>query len=146
MFGDVVRFGRSWDPWHELTHLQDEVNRLFTGTLEARTAWAPAFNVTTDDDGAELLATLPGYDPSTIDISVLGDCVTISGKRALDESPKDATYHRRERDAGEFSRTLQLPFRIEGDEVRAEFKNGLLKLQLPRAHADRPRRITVKAN
>jgi HSP20 family protein len=146
MFGDELRFGRAFDPWRELTRLQDEVNRVFTGTLEARTGWTPALNVWTSDDGAVLRATLPGYDPAKIDISVLGDSVTITGKREPSEPRKDVTYHRRERELGGFSRTMQLPFRIEADEVKADFKNGILELRLPRAHADRPRRIAVKAD
>ena len=146
MFGDELRFGRTFDPWRELTRLQDEVNRVFTGSLEARTGWAPAMNVWTSDDGAVLRATLPGYDPAKIDISVLGDSVTISGKREPAEVRKDVTVHRRERELGSFSRTMQLPFRIEGEEVKAEFQNGILELHLPRAHADRPRRISVKGD
>lgn len=146
MFGDELRFGRSFDPWRELTRLQEEVNRVFTGSIEARTGWAPAFNVWTSDDGAVLRATLPGYDPSKIDISVLGDSVTVSSKREPEEARKEVTYHRRERELGSFSRTLQLPFRIETDEVKAEFKNGILELKLPRANADKPRRISVKAD
>jgi len=146
MFGDELRFGRTFDPWRELTRLQDEVNRLFAGSLEARTGWAPAVNVWTSDDGAVLRATLPGYDPSKIDISVLGDSVTISGKREPAEVRKDVTFHRRERELGSFSRTMQLPFRIEAEDVKAEFKNGVLELRLPRANADKPRRIAVKAD
>ncbi len=146
MFGDDLRFGRAYDPWRELTRLQDEVNRLFSGTLEARTGWAPAVNVWTNDDGAVLRATLPGYDASKIDISVLGDSVTITGKREPAEARKDVTFHRRERELGSFSRTMQLPFRIEAEQVRADCKTGVLELTLPRAEADRPKRIAVKAD
>ena len=145
MYGDELRYGH-FDPWRELTRLQDEVNRLFSGALEPRSYGTPAIDVWTKDDGAVLRALLPGIDPASIDISVLGDSVTLTGKRDPEAFGKDVTYHRREREFGTFTRTLQLPFRIEADEVRADFKNGVLELTLPRAAVDRPKRIAVRAD
>jgi HSP20 family protein len=146
MFGNELRLARTWAPWRELVRLQDEVNRVFTGALDGRTVATPAINVWTNDDGAILRAMLPDFAPTDIDISVLGDSVTISGKRVTPAVDQEATYHRRERDFGSFTRTLQLPYRLEPDQVEAEFKNGILELKLPRANADRPKRIAVKAN
>lgn len=137
---------RMWDPWRELTRLQDDVNRLFSSGLEPRAYAQPGVDVWTSDDGAVLRAALPGYEADKIDISVLGDTVTITGKREPEVTRKDVTYHRREREFGAFTRSLQLPFRIEAEEVKAEFKNGMLELQLPRASVDRPKRISVKAD
>lgn len=146
MFGNELRLARTWAPWRDLSRLQDEVNRLFSGELDQRALTTPAINVWTNEDGAVLRAMLPDFSASDIDISVLGDSVTISGKRAAPEAHKEATYHRREREFGSFTRTLQLPFRLEPDQVEAEFKNGMLQLTLPRAASDRPKRISVKAN
>lgn len=149
MIGDELRFGRSWDPWREMNRLQDEVNRLFSSAVGARTSGTPVINVWTNEDGAVLRALLPGYDSSSIDISVLGDSVTVSGRRepaAEQAERRDVTYHRREREHGSFTRTLQLPFRIEADAVKAKVERGVLELQLPRASADKPRRIAVKAD
>jgi HSP20 family protein len=145
MWTGEMRFGRAWDSWRELGRLQDEVNRLFSGALETR-SFGPGINVWTNDEGAVLRAVLPGYDLASIDISVLGDSVTISGKRDPDSAGSEVTYHRREREFGPFTRTLQLPYRIEADQVKAELKNGILELKLPRAAADRPKRITVQAD
>ena len=145
MWSDELRFGRTWDPWRDLNRLQDEMNRLFS-MRGAAAAGTPAVNVWTNDEGASLRAELPGFTPEHIDISVLGDSVTLSGTREPEVTRDDVTYHRTERELGSFSRTLQLPFRIEADQVEAHFENGVLDLNLPRATVDRPKRIAVKAD
>jgi len=126
--------------------LHNEVSRLFGAESGPRYGSAPEVNVWTNDDGAVLRALLPGFTESNLDISVLGDSVTITGERRAESEKKDVTYHRRERNYGRFSRTLQLPFRVEADAVKALFKNGVLELTLPRANADKPKRISVKTN
>jgi HSP20 family protein len=146
MFGDeLARFGRAWDPWRDLNRLQDEVNRLFSGAREVRPAAYPPVNVWTNEEGAFLRAELPGMSVDNIEISVLGDTLTLTGKREPEALEKGASYHRREREFGQFSRSLTLPFRVESDKVSAQFKKGVLEVMLPRAQADRARRITVKA-
>jgi len=144
MFGQEL--ATVWDPWRELSRLHNEVSRLFGVEGGRRAGSTTQINVWTNDDGAVLKALLPGYTEDNLDISVLGDSVTISGQRTAESSKKDATCHRCERGYGRFSRTLQLPFRVEGDAVKAKLVNGVLELTLPRANADRPKRISVKAN
>ncbi|MBN1960707.1 MAG: Hsp20/alpha crystallin family protein [Deltaproteobacteria bacterium] len=146
MFGNEFSLARTWAPWRELSRLHDEFNRVFSNASDGRIVNTPAINVWTNDEGAILRALLPDTAPEDIDISVLGDSVTISGKRNLPEADKDTTYHRREREFGSFSRTLQMPYRLESDQVEATFKNGILELKLPRANADRPKRIAVKSH
>jgi HSP20 family protein len=146
MFGeDLSRFGRAWDPWRELNRIQDEVNRLFTGARDARPQAFPALNLWTNEEGAFVRAELPGLSAQHLDISVLGDTVTLSGKREPDALEKGASYHRRERDFGSFSRSFTLPFRVEADKVAAQFRRGVLEVFLPRAQADKARRINVKS-
>lgn len=136
-----------WDPWRELSRLHNEVSRLFGAEAAGRHhGIAPRVNVWTNDDGALLRALLPGFTQDKLDISVLGDSVTISGERGASDHEQGVTYHRREREAGRFSRTLQLPFRVESEAVKAVFKNGVLEVMLPRATADKPKRISVKAD
>ena len=105
----------------------------------------PALNVWTNEDGLVLTAELPGFSPDDIDISVVGDSLTLSGERKADDVPEGTRYHRRERGYGKFSRTLQLPYTVEADGVEALFNNGILHVQLPRAEADKPKKITVKS-
>jgi HSP20 family protein len=132
----------------EMERLRREMNRVFSD-WPARARWAsapdyPAMNVWTDEDSAIVTAELPGMDRENIDISVEDDVLTVRGERQPDEM-EGATYHRRERRYGTFARTFRLPFRVEGDAVEATFSNGVLKIVLPRAEEEKPKKITVQA-
>jgi HSP20 family protein len=142
-------FGRNrWSSWREMDRLRREMDRLFTD-WPARSGWGgapayPAMNVWTNEEGAVVTAELPGVAPEDIDISVVNETLTVTGTRHADEA-EGATYHRRERSQGKFTRSFQLPFRIENDHVDAQFERGVLHITLPRAEADKPKRIEVKA-
>ena len=84
------------------------------------------------------------FDPDKIEISVVGDTLKVSGSRTP-EDVGEGKYHRRERSCGRFARSFQLPFQVEGDAVEASFERGVLHINLPRAEADKPKRIEVKA-
>ncbi|MBN1220234.1 MAG: Hsp20/alpha crystallin family protein [Anaerolineae bacterium] len=136
-------------PWQEMQRLQREVDRLFSDTFTmagGRTAPSyPAINVWTNEEGAVVTAELPGINPGDIDISVVGDTLTLSGDRKPEELDEGNKYHRRERGYGKFNRAFQLPFKVETDKVDAIFEKGILHLSLPRAEVDKPRKITVKS-
>ncbi|MDQ3927619.1 MAG: Hsp20/alpha crystallin family protein, partial [Chloroflexota bacterium] len=95
------------------------------------------------EDSAIVTAELPGVVLDDLDITVVGDTLTIRGNRNRDEVGEGVTYHRRERGFGRFLRVVQLPFRVESEQVGASFKNGVLSITLPRALADRPRKIQI---
>jgi HSP20 family protein len=130
----------------EMDQLKREVNRLFEARNRGRvfnTHTYPAVNIWTNQDGQIISAEMPGVHPEDIDIDVTGDALSISGIRHPDEVSKEARYHRRERNYGLFSRTIQLPFMVDTNKVEASLKNGVLLISLPRAEADKPRKITV---
>lgn len=132
----------------EMDQLQREVNRLFDSTNRGRvfnTPTYPAVNIWANQDGQIISAEMPGVDPEEIDIDVTGDALSISGVRKPDEIIKEARYHRRERNYGSFSRTIQLPFMVDTKKVEASFKNGVLFVNLPRAEADKPRKIAINS-
>jgi HSP20 family protein len=134
-------------PWDEMERLRREMNRVF-GQVRPRLAAAPcypAMNVWINEEGAVVTAELPGVAPEDLDVAVVGDSVTVSGTRPEPELPEGHTYHRRERSCGSFTRTFQLPFAIEADKVAAKLEKGVLYLTLPRAEADRPKKIEIKA-
>lgn len=141
-------FGNSYSytsPWQEMERMRREMNRLFSSTGTRRVAPSfPAMNVWTNQEGAVVTAELPGLSPEDIDISVVGDTLTIRGSRQAEEV-ENVQYHRRERNYGKFSRTFQLPFQVEAGKVDASFEKGVLYISLPRAEADKPRKIEVKA-
>jgi HSP20 family protein len=101
-------------------------------------------NVWAYEDGAVVTAELPGVNTEDIDISVVGDTLTLTGSRQPDELKEDETYHRRERGYGRFTRAFQLPFQVEADKVEAIFEQGVLHISLPRAEADKPKKIAIK--
>ena len=142
------RYGYRWSPWHGMERLQRGMNRAFSEAEAYSQRGAPAFpamNVWTSKEGAVLTAELPGVKPEDIDISVVGDILTLSGTRQMEEVGEDITYHRRERGCGKFTRSFQLPFHVDSGNVDAHFDNGVLHVSLPYAEEDKPRKIAVKS-
>ena len=102
----------------------------------------PPVNVFRQGHDFVLVAELPGIDRSKLDVQVKGRQVRIRGTKTVDLDG-DVSVHRRERRAGTFDRTLVIPADLDGDKVRAEYRNGVLALNLPRAGADRPRNVEI---
>jgi HSP20 family protein len=136
----------TYSPWREMRRMRRQMDRLMNrmGTGLAVAPSYPAMNVWINENGAIVTAELPGFDPDALDISVVNDTLTLSGDRCAEDVPEGATYHRRERRCGRFSRSFQLPFLVEGNQVEASFEQGVLKIDLPRAEADKPKKITVR--
>jgi HSP20 family protein len=131
-----------------MDQLQNEMNRLFNSYYPTRRRVAPSYpavNVWTNDDGLVLTAEVPGVNPDDIEISVVGQTLTLNGERKRDEVDENVRYHRRERGYGKISRSIELPFLVDVDSVSATFKNGVLHISLPRAEADKPKKIAVKS-
>lgn len=105
----------------------------------------PPFNVWLNDDKAVITTELPGLNPEDIDVSVIGKVVTLKGSRKPEELKNGESYHRRERWYGSFSKSIELPFNIETSQVTANFSRGILKLTLPRAEAEKPKKIEIKS-
>jgi len=101
-------------------------------------------NVWTSENGLIVTAEIPGVQIGDIEISVMNETLTVSGQRTPDEVGEGVRYHRRERGYGRFTRSLQLPYPVEAENVEATFRNGVLHITLPRAEEDKPRKITVK--
>ena len=133
----------AWSPLRDFAHVQREMDRLLQRGNDSHAPGFPPVNVFTSDDQAVVSAELPGVPGDKVDISILDDTLTIKGARATDEFTEGVVAHRQERGSGEFSRSVRLPFRVEASGVDATFENGVLEITLPRAEADRPRRITV---
>ena len=90
-----------------------------------------------------MTAEMPGVAPEDLDIAVHQNTVTLRGRRPAPTLAEDSVIHRQERTTGAFARDLVLPFRVDGDHAIAKFKNGVLRLELPRPEADKPHKITV---
>jgi HSP20 family protein len=134
--------------WREVERLQREMSRMYDAFYPARLRPAPgypALNIWTSENGLNVTAEVPGIKPEDIDISVVGETLTLSGERHPNELQEGAQYHRQERGYGKFTRSIQLPFPVDVNKVEATFKNGVLQVALPRAEADKPKKIVVKS-
>lgn len=133
----------AWDPFAEMNEMRRTMNRLFSpgnGLVHA----FPQLNIYANDEEAMVSAEMPGVDKESLDISVNGATFTLSGRRQTEEPGKDASYLRQERFTGQFNRVVELPFNVEGDKVKAQLRNGILVVHLPRAESDKPRKITIE--
>jgi HSP20 family protein len=105
----------------------------------------PRLDLREEAEHFTVTALLPGVDPKELEMTVLGNTLTLAGERRTD-APEQATWHRRERGAGKFLRTIDLPAEIDADQVRADFTNGVLTVTLPKAANARPKRIAIAAS
>ncbi|MDA8100524.1 MAG: Hsp20/alpha crystallin family protein [Nitrospiraceae bacterium] len=112
-------------------------------TPAATTSEFPPVNMWSGSEEAVVTVELPGVDHQAVDISVAGKILTLKGSRPAEEMHEGESYHRRERWYGEFSRTIELPFAVESSKVNARFSKGILSITLPRAEAERPKKISV---
>lgn len=136
-------FGWDWSPWDEIRNLRRELNRLFAGFGSRPAVEYPAVSVWSNDQSVVVTAEIPGIDPKDLDVTVMGNTLTLRGRRMPDELKEGETYHRQERGYGQFVRTLQLPHEVDADKVEAAYEKGILRLTLPRAAQDQPRKIQV---
>jgi len=147
----------SWfaDPFQELEALRDELFRTFDSYVPVRTRAGflpgvaarsyPLLNVSEEPEAVHVQALAPGVDPKSLEVSVVGSRLTLSGeKTASTRELKADAWHRNERAAGRFVRTIDLPAEVDPGKVEAVYRNGILELALPKAPEARPRKISVK--
>jgi HSP20 family protein len=103
----------------------------------------PQLNVTEDSDKFYMRAELPGVRSDDLDIQATGKTITISGERKITVEHDNARYHRREREAGKFSRVMAMPSDIDANRIEARLQNGILTVMVPKAEAAKPRQIKV---
>jgi len=131
--------------------LRDEIDRLFDAPLAdlARTSqllsgWTPALDLYEDKDNLYVRAELPGMRKEDIDLSLHDRSLSISGERKSEEKVKNGEVYRSERFFGRFQRTVSLPTPVAVDQVKAQYKDGVLTITLPKSEEAKPKRIDVK--
>jgi HSP20 family protein len=115
----------------------DHFRKNYTGVF-------PPVNLSEDEEKLYLTAELPGVDPQSLDLSIKSDTLTIKGVKKPEAGVVEATFHRREREAGSFRRSMTLPLKVQPDLAEALFKNGVLTVTLPKAAEARAHQIAVK--
>jgi len=142
-----------WPGFGRLTDLRDEIDRLFEAPLAelARTSqilsgWTPAMDVFEDKDNVYVRAELPGMKKEDIDLSLHEGSLSISGERKAEQKFEDAEVYRSERFFGRFQRTVTLPTPVAMEKVKAQYKDGILTVTLPKAEEAKPKHIDVNVS
>lgn len=142
----MASWTNQWSPFTEMNRLQGELNRMFGRRPEAaRRNRRPAVNVWQGDDRIVLSADLPGFEPDDIDITVTRNAVTLRGGSTDVELQEGQEWHRRERSAEAFERTIELPFEVDPDKTDAGYEKGVLTLELHRPEEHKPKKVQIKA-
>lgn len=143
------------DPFSELRNIQEDFNRIFSSTLprffsgEALEEgllgghWSPGVDIYEDQDSIVLEADLPGLKTGDFNLSIENYRLTLSGERKFEKENKGDNWRRVERSYGGFTRTFSLPSTVNVDEVNAEFKDGVLRVTLPKREEVKARQIQV---
>jgi HSP20 family protein len=140
-----------WEPFRDLMTTQREFDRLFKeafnpffgeNDLSTRT-WAPPVDIFEDENDIVLKAELPGVDPKDVEVKVEDNTLYLKGERKFEKEVKEENYHRVERSYGSFARSFSLPNSINAEKVKAEYKDGLLTLTLPKREEAKPKTIKI---
>lgn len=139
-----------WDPFRELSTLQDRMNRLFNdqfGTItrdESLTgAFVPPVDVYEDENAIQLRMEVPGIDEKDIDIQLENQVLTVRGERKFEKEEKEENFHRIERRYGSFTRSFTLPATVNSEDVSADYDKGVLKIRLAKRAEAKPKQIKV---
>ncbi len=135
--------------FNDIKNLQDEMNRLFSFGFQnreeiVRGAWQPSVDIVEGKDEIALEAELAGMNIADVDVSIENNVITISGERKFEKKDDGENYHRVERSYGTFTRSFTLPRNVVSDEAKADFKNGILRIALPKKEEAKARKIEIK--
>ncbi len=140
-----------WEPVREMMTLREAMDHLFDEAFTrpfsslSGVSTVPAIDLYQTDDEVVVKAALPGLKADDVQISVMGDVLTLRGESRQVEEKKEATWHIREQRYGSFERSIVLPTDVQTDKAKADFEDGILTISLPKAETVKPKSITVKA-
>jgi HSP20 family protein len=142
-----------WPGFGRLSNLRDEIDRLFDVPLAelARTSsllsgWTPALDLHEDKDSLVVKVEVPGMKKEDIEVSLHDGTLSISGERKSDQTFEGAEVYRAERFFGRFQRTIALPTAVAADQIKAQYKDGVLTITLPKAEEAKPKQIDVQVS
>lgn len=135
-----------WDPFREMAGFGERMNRMFgefSREPASTTSWSPAVDIVENGEELILKAELPGMKKENITVHVEDNVLTLRGERKFEKETKEENYHRVEREYGSFVRSFALPSNVDESRIRAEYKDGLLTLSLPKLAASKPKEIKI---
>ena len=149
----LIRWNRAeYNPFRELLDIQKEVNRLLDTSLDrstkkgqtlAEATWSPSVDVYDNKDKLVIKADLPGLTQKDIDISVDSDILRIKGEKKKESEVKEDNYYRLERDYGYFERSFSLPANVDSAQIKASYKDGVLKVILPKGEEKKTKQVKI---
>jgi HSP20 family protein len=148
----ILRWRDQADPFGGLDDLRTAVDQVFgnymgrPGRMRLYRGVFPALNISENEDNLCLTAELPGINPNEIDITATADSITLRGERKEPSTSEAVNYHQREREFGTFRRGIDLPTKIDTDNINASYKNGILTVVLPKAEEVKPKQIQIKTS
>ncbi len=141
-----------WDPYREIASLQDRFNRAFGAAARPEredemnlAAWAPPVDIAEEKDRILITAELPGFKEDQIEIQTENGMLTLRGERRFEKESEGRSYHRVERSYGQFVRSFSLPNNVDREKIKADFSDGLLRVELPKREDAKPRTIKITA-
>lgn len=144
----IFRWGTHFDPFAHLRHLQREMEGISwpwtAGTRRVGGGAYPPVNVYEADEEVLVQCEVPGIDPSSLDVSITGETLTIKGAKPPPANEEQLRFIRRERGSGEFTRTIILPDEVDADKVEADLRDGIMAIRLPKRAAGKPRQVEIK--
>ena len=141
-----------WSPWHEMPSLQDRINRFFGDALAwpraseadfGLTQWNPAVDIYDNEESIVIKAELPGVEKKDIAIDLKDNVLSLRGERTYENEVKEDNYYRKERAYGKFSRAFTLPAGMNPETIKADYKDGVLTVTIPKPEEKKPKQITV---
>ncbi|MCL4522645.1 MAG: Hsp20/alpha crystallin family protein [Acidobacteria bacterium] len=141
------------DPLRTLNSLQEHFSRIFddpffriAGNDSALTAWSPAVDIYETEQELVMRADLPDLSEKDIDVRVENNMLTIRGERKIEKNISEDNYLRMERAYGSFSRSFSLPNTVNTDQVKADYRNGVLTVTLPKREESKPKQVKVSVS
>jgi HSP20 family protein len=139
-----------WDPFRNISSLQEQVNRLLESSLPNRgdnsATWAPAVDIYETENELVLKADLPEVNEKDLDVRIENNMLTIGGARKFEQQVKQDNYLRLERTYGSFSRSFGLPNTVNTEAIKAEYKNGVLTVELPKRAESKPKQVKINVS
>jgi HSP20 family protein len=140
-----------WDPFRDLNMLQERMNRMFDDAgrgwrndeATATTTWSPAVDIFETEGEIVVKAELPGMERKDITLNLEKNVLSLRGERRFEKETKDDNYHRIERSYGTFSRAFSIPATVDEEKIRADYKDGVLKIVLPKKEQAKPKQIRI---
>ena len=141
-----------WNPMNDMFSFHRPLSRMFDDFFLPRTTtedgsltwgWNPVVDIYDNEDSIVLKAELPGVSKKDIEIDIKDRVLTLKGERSADNEVKEDNYYRRERTYGRFERSFTLPANVNPDKIKADYNDGVLKIEVPKPEDQKPKQITV---